>query len=220
MATFKDIEAANKSIKPMKISRWDKKQGKEISKDYAEVNQRIKAFRMIFPEGFIRTSIVSHNDGVVIMRSEAGYTDEAGNEHILGTGHAFENQKNGMINGTSYIENCETSAVGRALGMIALGIDMGIASYEEVSNAMAQQANNSNASYPPEPPVMSKADKMIDDLNTYTCYLCNNVFHDHMTADATYKKFKKYLCPDCVKKKTEEAMQKKKSEENQLPFQI
>ena len=42
-------------------------------------------------------------------------------------------------NKTSYIENCETSAVGRALGMCGFGIDTSIASAEEVQNAMANQ---------------------------------------------------------------------------------
>jgi hypothetical protein len=139
MASFKDIEQANSTIKTMQISRWDKKTGKNIVKDYAEVNQRIKAFRMLYPEGFIRTEIVSHSGDIVIIKAEAGYFDETGAERILGTGTAFEDKSNGMINGTSYIENCETSAVGRALGMIGLGIDMSIASFEEVNNAIAQQ---------------------------------------------------------------------------------
>lgn len=139
MATFKDIEQANSTIKTMQISRWDKKTGKNIVKDYAEVNQRIKAFRMLYPEGFIRTEIVSHAGEIVIIKAEVGYIDGSGVERILGTGTAFEDKSNGMINGTSYIENCETSAVGRALGMIGLGIDMSIASFEEVNNAIAQQ---------------------------------------------------------------------------------
>ena len=45
-----------------------------------------------------------------------------------------------MVNGTSYIENCETSAVGRALGMIGLGINGGgICSAEELTNAVVGQ---------------------------------------------------------------------------------
>ena len=58
---------------------------------------------------------------------------------LLGTGTAYEKENSTFINKTSYIENCETSAVGRALGMIGIGIDTSVASYEEVSNAIKQQ---------------------------------------------------------------------------------
>ena len=51
--TFEDIQKANKIIKPMKIKRKDKQTGKTIAKDYAEVNQRIKAFEMVYPKGAI-----------------------------------------------------------------------------------------------------------------------------------------------------------------------
>lgn len=123
MHSFSDIQEANKTIKMTNIK----------GKSYAEVNQRIKAFRMLYPEGFIHTEIISHEDGIVVMRAEVGYEDK-----VLGTGTAFENKKFGMVNGTSYIENCETSAVGRALGMLGLGIEKSIASYEEVNSAISQ----------------------------------------------------------------------------------
>lgn len=58
---------------------------------------------------------------------------------ILGTGTAYEKENSSFINKTSYIENCETSAVGRALGMAGFGIDTSVASAEEVENAMQQQ---------------------------------------------------------------------------------
>ena len=44
-----------------------------------------------------------------------------------------------FINKTSALENSETSAVGRALGMYGIGIDTSIASAEEVGNAVKQQ---------------------------------------------------------------------------------
>ena len=56
------------------------------------------------------------------------YNDE---NEILATGHAGE-VKGGIINTVSMIENCETSAVGRALGFAGFGIDGGIASEQEI----------------------------------------------------------------------------------------
>ena len=122
---FEDLQKANKEIKTTNIK----------GKDYAEVNQRIKAFRMLYPNGSISTSIESLENGVVVMR--AVVKDEE--DHVLGTGYAYEKESSSFINKTSYIENCETSAVGRALGMLGIGIDTAVASYEEVSNAIAQQ---------------------------------------------------------------------------------
>ena len=122
---FEDLQKANKEIKTTNIK----------GKDYAEVNQRIKAFRMLYPNGSISTSIESLENGVVVMR--AVVKDEE--DHVLGTGYAYEKESSSFINKTSYIENCETSAVGRALGMLGIGIDTAVASYEEVANAIEQQ---------------------------------------------------------------------------------
>ena len=132
---FEDIQKANETIKTMTISRTDKKTGKEISKEYAEVNQRVKAFRMVYPEGTIRTTMLSNENGICLFRAEV-YNS---NFELLATGTAYEKESSSFINQTSYIENCETSAVGRALGMAGFGIDTSIASAEEVQNAIANQ---------------------------------------------------------------------------------
>lgn len=123
--TFEELSKANKQIVTTDIK----------GKQYAEVNQRIKVFRMLYPNGNITTCIVSIQDGTVVMK--ATVSDEEGN--ILGTGHAYENENSSFINKTSYIENCETSAVGRALGMVGIGIDTSVASAEELENALQQQ---------------------------------------------------------------------------------
>jgi hypothetical protein len=107
-------------------------------KQYAGVNGRINAFRRLYPQGFISTEIVSMEAGVVVMKATCGYY-ENGQAVILGTGLAYEREGSSNINKTSYIENCETSAVGRALGMAGLGINTAVASSEEVENAIKQQ---------------------------------------------------------------------------------
>lgn len=122
---FEDIVNANKTIQTTDIK----------GKEYAEVNQRVKAFRMLYPNGAITTDIVSLNDGIVVIK--ATVQDEEGK--TLATGYAYEKENSTFINKTSFIENCETSAVGRALGMCGIGIDVSIASYEEVANAIENQ---------------------------------------------------------------------------------
>ena len=56
---YVDIEKANKTIKTTDIK----------GKEYAEVNQRIKAFRMIYPQGAIKTNMKSNENGVCIFEA-------------------------------------------------------------------------------------------------------------------------------------------------------
>lgn len=104
-------------------------------KNYVEVNKRISAFRELFPNGSIETNIEKLEDGIVVMSCTV--KDEAGK--VLSKAHAYEKENSTFINKTSYIENCCTSATGRALGYLGIGIDTSVASYEEVQNAITQQ---------------------------------------------------------------------------------
>ena len=128
--TYTQIEDVNKTLSSVDIK----------GKDYVEVNERIKAFRMLYPTGSIQTEMISNFDGVCIFKAIVGYYNEdATILKILGTGTAYEKENSTFINKTSYIENCETSAVGRALGMCGIGIDKSVASAEEVINAINNQ---------------------------------------------------------------------------------
>lgn len=133
IVSFSDIQKANETIKTTDIK----------GKDYAEVNQRIKAFRMVYPQGGLPTEIISLANGVVIMKCTV--LDDKGN--VLATGTAYEKENSTFINKTSYIENCETSAVGRALGMAGFGIDTSVASAEEVQNAIINQEKDEKLDY-------------------------------------------------------------------------
>lgn len=126
---FEDLKYANESIQTTDIK----------GKEYAEVNQRVKAFRMVYPTGFILTRLVSDENGVCIFDASVGYYDENGDAITISRGTAYEKENSTFINKTSYIENCETSAVGRALGFAGFGIDTSIASAEEVQNAIENQ---------------------------------------------------------------------------------
>ena len=123
--TYEELKKVNSEIKTTDVK----------GKDYAEVPQRINAFRKLYPNGGIITDIINLEGGVCVIK--ATVVDDSG--RVLGTGTAYEKEGSTFINKTSYIENCETSAVGRALGMCGIGIDTSVASYEEVSNAIAQQ---------------------------------------------------------------------------------
>ena len=122
---YKDLEKVNKEIGTIDVK----------GKQYAEVPQRIKAFRKLFPNGSIETEIVSLDDHRVVMKCVV--KNEEG--RVLSTAHAYENEGSSFINKTSFIENCCTSCTGRALGYLGIGIDTSVASFEEVANAQLQQ---------------------------------------------------------------------------------
>ena len=122
-------------------------------KEYAEVNQRVKAFRTLYPEGLITTEILCREGGLCIIKATVGHYAD-GKSVILATGTAYEKEGSSQINRTSYIENCETSAVGRALGMAGFGIDTSIASADEMNNALLQQnTSDVQKTVQTEPPV-------------------------------------------------------------------
>lgn len=125
MITREQIEAVNSELKSIDIR----------GKEYAVVAERVKAFRKIIPGGTISTEIVNMSENEVTMR--ATVKDEEGRE--LSTGHANETKGASSINKTSHLENCETSAVGRALGFLGIGVFEDVAGAEEVANAMARQ---------------------------------------------------------------------------------
>jgi len=110
-------------------------------KDYVMVHERIKAFREKYPTGAIITEIISADENTVMMKSTVSIDGV-----IVATGHAQEdrNNKSSLVNALSYIENCETSAVGRALAMLGIGIDAGIASAEEMQKEEKKAGNSFN----------------------------------------------------------------------------
>ena len=133
MITFDDIKFANESIRTTKIKE----------KDYAEVNQRVKAFRMVYPTGSIET-YRDYLEGelgnrIVGFTTNVYFINDNGERVLLASGNAEEKESSTFINKTSFIENCETSSVGRALGFCGLGIDTSVASAEEVTNAINNQ---------------------------------------------------------------------------------
>lgn len=123
-----NLQQANQSLAKVDIK----------GKDYVPVSERIKAFRLIYPRGRIETEILGLENGVCTMKASV-FDDEG---RLLGTGHGQEKEGSTFINKTSYIENCETSAIGRALGTCGIGLDNGFASFEEVANAKLQQGEN------------------------------------------------------------------------------
>lgn len=141
-------------------------------KEYVEVNERIKYFRTAeeYKGWSINTELVDFNSESCIMRAEI-----RDDQWVLrATGYAQEDKSSSYINKTSYVENCETSAWGRALANLGIGIDTSIASSNEVAMAVAKQ--NTTQKAPPakkaskEPTLYDKAVLKIKEKPTQEYY--------------------------------------------------
>lgn len=121
-------------------------------KPYATVPARIEAFWSMCPGGQIITECVVDTPERCMFR--ATIIDETGK--TIATGHASE-KPNTPVNKTSMLENCETSAIGRALGIAGIGSLESIASAEEVIGAITQRETPVRGSQKPsEPPKPSR----------------------------------------------------------------
>lgn len=121
--------------------------------DYVQVNERIEKFYEKYPDGSIQTEIISNQNGDIIFKAYAFRDRE---DTRPATGHAMEREGSTYINKTSHIENCETSAVGRALAMLGFEIKKSVASREEVANAKIQQEELSKKITKEQADVLSK----------------------------------------------------------------
>ena len=106
-----------------------------MGKDYATVALRLAVARRNLGARLNIATEVMHNDKeTCVVKATVSINDK-----IVATGLAEEKKNPSRINQTSALENCETSAVGRALAFCGMTNDK-IASAEEVSAAIEQQS--------------------------------------------------------------------------------
>ena len=173
MITAENLQKINEKIQSIPIK----------GKDYATVDARVRAFRELIPEGTISTEIIDCQNGVVTMK--ATIMDETGK--VLATGMSYEKESNGYINKNSYIENCETSAVGRALGFLGIGINTSIASADEVDVAIQIQTADQKIDAPKVNVIKNDIkDGLIDEAKLLASFKIAKV------EDMTEKQFRTY----------------------------
>lgn len=125
---YSEIKKANDEIVKMDIK----------GKGYSPVNERVLAFKKVYENGKIFTNIERIEENYILMKASI-YDGET----LISTGYASESkEQNKTINFGSMVENCETSAVGRALGFAGFGIDKGIASGEDMKKIDEQEKRN------------------------------------------------------------------------------
>jgi hypothetical protein len=118
-------------------------------KAYVTVNDRLKYFRENFEGYGLVTEVVSLTDSQAFAYNGKDVKKEATITLVakiinkdgvcVATGMANETENSNYINKTSFVENCETSAWGRALANFGIGIDANVASADEVANAIKNQ---------------------------------------------------------------------------------
>ena len=113
-------------------------------KQYVEVNERIKFFRQEdeYKNWTLSTDFTELDSEMCVCKAIVADPSQ----RIIASGHAHEERSSSHINKTSYVENCETSAIGRALAMMGIGIDTSIASANEVNDAIAKQDGDASLS--------------------------------------------------------------------------
>lgn len=117
-------------------------------KDYVPVNERLKEFRAKYPNYALTTTIIQIDDKSCTMQASVLNTN--GKVVAMGTAREEQDDKASMVNKTSYVENCETSAWGRALGNLGIGIDEAVATADEVAWAVQRQESISKPQATPK----------------------------------------------------------------------
>jgi len=111
-------------------------------KNYVEVHERIKFLRE-YCDYEILTDYQLIDNIWIVKATLKIHTEMGGNIRTF-TGLAQEVIGEGFINKTSALENCETSAVGRACAMAGIGIIDSIASVDEINKAKNMKPQKPN----------------------------------------------------------------------------
>lgn len=104
-------------------------------KEYVMIHERIKAFRQMFKDYTMTSEIIQLDEKSCVIK--ANIKNARG--ELVATGLAREERNASAINSSSYVENAETSAWGRALANLGVGIDTSICSAEELAFAISSQ---------------------------------------------------------------------------------
>lgn len=101
---------------------------------YTLVKDRVVYFNSVYPNGSIKTKLISEPESKTVIIKATVIPDVDKSERVF-VDYAQETVGEGFINKTSALENCSTSAVGRALAMMGIGVIDSIASVDEINKA-------------------------------------------------------------------------------------
>ena len=147
-------------------------------KPYVMVKDRVIHFNKEYQNGCIKTKKLPGSDNIVIF--EATVIPDVGNPERYFKGHAEEEIGSSQINKTSALENCETSAVGRALAMMGIGVNESFASGDEVANAVYQQSGGITKAHTEKVVTAQNPPETADGLE---CPICKGGMTDNRDID-------------------------------------
>jgi hypothetical protein len=106
-------------------------------RDYITVNERLKHFRLddTYKGWNIIEDVAEINSNEIIVTVTIVDADGM----LRSKASSQEYRDSSMINKTSFLENAATSALGRALGYLGIGIDTSIASAEEMNSSLNRE---------------------------------------------------------------------------------
>lgn len=143
-------------------------------KDYVEVAERIRDFYETYPEGSIQTEMVRLEGDLVVFKAAVYRGPEA--VHPT-TGWAYEREGEGYVNKTSFIENCETSAIGRALANLNFPTSRAVRNRVEQSTPAAGEQLERIRS-------LAEADAVSDEIRTRVLQRVDDGLTARQAADA------------------------------------
>ena len=151
--------------------------------NYEQVDERIDKFYTSHNDGRILTEIHTLSDDKVVFKALV-YVGEI----LVSTGFAYEKEGSTPVNKTSYIENCETSAIGRALANYNFAKKGARPSKEEMEKVVRYSA--------PKP--APEARVTTENTGVYTD-MCEDCGDKIPTAVVVYSKskFGKKICRKC-----------------------
>lgn len=154
-------------------------------KKYVLVSDRILAFNEEYKNGMISTYLESEpSASMVVVRAKVIPDVDKYDRYFIG--HSQATWGDGMVNTTSALENAETSAVGRALAMMGIGVIDSVASVDEINKTTHPRTvthmEGGTISRPAEQ-VLACPDHGVE----YQRYEKNGkVWYSHKLADGTY----------------------------------
>ena len=156
-------------------------------KPYVMVKDRVQYFNQEYPNGCIQSKLIDRIESIVVFKATVIPDVEQPDRYF--TGHAEEVFGSTQINKTSALENCETSAVGRALAMMGIGTEESLASGDEVANAIFKQNDDATIIHLKDVSPQSSPKTAEDGPK---CPKCSGGMFDNSEIDGTPKRSKNY----------------------------